>query len=71
MAHGYRERHYPIDDLVIDWFHYTIMGQMDMDPRQMARSYSDEQRTAFAELPHHDQVSGPGSSLKAVTTTLC
>ncbi|WP_353071740.1 glycoside hydrolase family 31 protein [Tunturiibacter gelidiferens] len=32
VAHGYRERHYPIDDLVIDWFHYTIMGQMDMDP---------------------------------------
>jgi alpha-D-xyloside xylohydrolase len=32
VAHGYRDRHYPIDDLVIDWFHYTIMGQMDMDP---------------------------------------
>ena len=32
VAHGYRERHLPIDDLVIDWFHYTEMGQMDMDP---------------------------------------
>ena len=32
VAHGYRERHLPIDDLVIDWFHYTVMGQMDMDP---------------------------------------
>ncbi|ADV83203.1 TIM-barrel domain-containing protein [Terriglobus saanensis] len=32
VAHGYRERHLPIDDLVIDWFHYTKMGQMDMDP---------------------------------------
>jgi alpha-D-xyloside xylohydrolase len=32
VAHGYRDRHYPIDDLVIDWFHYTIMGQMYMDP---------------------------------------
>jgi alpha-D-xyloside xylohydrolase len=32
VARGYRERHYPIDDLVIDWFHYTKMGQMDMDP---------------------------------------
>ncbi|MBW8748483.1 MAG: DUF5110 domain-containing protein [Acidobacteria bacterium] len=30
-ARGYRERHLPIDDLVIDWFHYTKMGQMDMD----------------------------------------
>ena len=32
VAKGYRDRHYPIDDLVIDWFHYTVMGQMDMDP---------------------------------------
>ena len=32
VAHGYRDRHYPIDDLVIDWFHYTKMGEMDMDP---------------------------------------
>ncbi len=32
VAHGYRERHLPIDDLVIDWFTYTTMGQMDMDP---------------------------------------
>jgi alpha-D-xyloside xylohydrolase len=31
-AKGYRERHLPIDDLVIDWFHYTQMGEMDMDP---------------------------------------
>lgn len=32
VARGYRARHYPIDDLVIDWFHYTKMGEMDMDP---------------------------------------
>ena len=32
VAKGYRDRHYPIDDLVIDWFYYTVMGQMDMDP---------------------------------------
>ncbi len=32
VAEGYRERHLPIDDLVIDWFHYTKMGEMDMDP---------------------------------------
>jgi alpha-D-xyloside xylohydrolase len=32
VAKGYRDRHYPIDDLVIDWFHYTKMGEMDMDP---------------------------------------
>jgi len=32
VAQGYRDRHLPIDDLVIDWFHYTKMGEMDMDP---------------------------------------
>ncbi len=32
VAHGYRERHLPIDDIVIDWFTYTRMGEMDMDP---------------------------------------
>lgn len=34
VAHGYRDRHLPIDDLVIDWFHYTHMGEMDMDPQK-------------------------------------
>ena len=32
VAKGYRDRHLPIDDLVVDWFTYTVMGQMDMDP---------------------------------------
>jgi alpha-D-xyloside xylohydrolase len=32
VAKGYRDRHLPIDDLVVDWFYYTQMGQMDMDP---------------------------------------
>ena len=32
VAKGYRDRHLPADVLVIDWFHYTKMGQMDMDP---------------------------------------
>ena len=34
VAKGYRDRHLPIDDLVIDWFHYTKMGEMDMAPAQ-------------------------------------
>ncbi len=33
VAKGYRDRKLPIDDLVIDWFTYTKMGQMDMDPQ--------------------------------------
>ncbi len=36
VAKEYRERHLPIDDLVIDWFTYTKMGQMDMDPAKWA-----------------------------------
>ena len=32
VAQGYRDRKLPIDVLVVDWFHYTKMGEMDMDP---------------------------------------
>lgn len=32
VARGYRSRHLPIDDLVVDWFTYTKMGEMDLDP---------------------------------------
>ena len=32
VVHGYRSRHLPLDDLIIDWFTYTKMGQMEMDP---------------------------------------
>ena len=31
-AQGYRDRHLPADVMVVDWFHYTKMGQIDMDP---------------------------------------
>ena len=33
VAMGYRDRHLPVDVLVVDWFYYTEMGQMDLDPR--------------------------------------
>jgi alpha-D-xyloside xylohydrolase len=33
VAKGYRERHLPADVLVVDWFYYTKMGQMDFDSR--------------------------------------
>jgi alpha-D-xyloside xylohydrolase len=32
VAKGYRDRHLPADVLVVDWFYYTNMGQMDFDP---------------------------------------
>jgi alpha-D-xyloside xylohydrolase len=43
VAKGYRERHLPIDMIVLDWFYYTSMGQMDFiksewpDPAGMNR----------------------------------
>jgi alpha-D-xyloside xylohydrolase len=33
VAQGYRDRHLPADVMVVDWFYYTKMGQMDMDPK--------------------------------------
>ncbi|HEY0796542.1 MAG TPA: TIM-barrel domain-containing protein, partial [Acidisarcina sp.] len=32
VAKGYRDRHLPADVIVVDWFYYTKMGQMDLDP---------------------------------------
>jgi alpha-D-xyloside xylohydrolase len=47
VAKGYRERHLPADIIVIDWFYYTKMGQMDFaqekwpDPAAMNRQLHD------------------------------
>jgi alpha-glucosidase (family GH31 glycosyl hydrolase) len=32
VAKGYRDRHLPLDVIVVDWFYWTKMGQIDMDP---------------------------------------
>jgi alpha-D-xyloside xylohydrolase len=32
VANGYRERHLPLDMIVVDWFYYTKMGQFDFKP---------------------------------------
>lgn len=31
IAEGYRSRGYPLDVMVLDWFHWTRMGQLDID----------------------------------------
>ncbi|MGF7147008.1 alpha-D-xyloside xylohydrolase [Sphingomonas zeicaulis] len=31
IAEGYRSRNYPIDVMVLDWFYWTRMGQLDID----------------------------------------
>ncbi len=47
VAKGYRERHLPIDVLVVDWFYFSKMGQLDMvpdlwpDPAAMNRQLHD------------------------------
>ena len=47
VAKGYRERHLPADILVVDWFYYTKMGEMDFapdkwpDPAAMNRQLHD------------------------------
>jgi alpha-D-xyloside xylohydrolase len=33
VAKGYRERHLPLDMIVVDYLHYTKMGQMEMNPK--------------------------------------
>ncbi len=32
VAQGYRSRGYPLDVMVLDWFYWTRMGQLDIDP---------------------------------------
>jgi alpha-D-xyloside xylohydrolase len=47
VAEGYRKRGYPLDVMVLDWFHWTRMGQMDIDrtyfpdPAGMNRQFHD------------------------------
>ena len=36
VAKGYRDRHLPADVLVVDWFYYTQMGQMDYRSKVLA-----------------------------------
>jgi alpha-D-xyloside xylohydrolase len=32
VAAGYRQRGYPVDVMVLDWFYWTKMGEIDIDP---------------------------------------
>lgn len=47
VARGYRERHLPADMIVVDWFYFSKMGQMDFaseqwpDPSAMNRELHD------------------------------
>ncbi len=34
VAGTYRQKQYPLDVMVVDWFYWTRMGQLDIDPAQ-------------------------------------
>ncbi len=34
VADTYRKKQYPLDVMVVDWFYWTKMGQLDIDPAQ-------------------------------------
>lgn len=34
VASTYRQKRYPLDIMVVDWFYWTRMGQLDIDPAQ-------------------------------------
>ena len=48
VAKGYRDRHLPLDILVVDWFYYTKMGEYDFvpelwpDPAAMNKQLHDQ-----------------------------
>ena len=55
VANGYRERHLPLDVLVVDWFYYTKMGQMDMDPVKWPDPVAMNKQLHADGLPDDDQ----------------
>ena len=46
VAKGYRDRHLPLDVLVVDWFYYTRMGQFDMEAHSSRVIQTGRKRTA-------------------------
>jgi len=48
VANGYRSRGYPLDVMVVDWFYWTRMGQLDIDasafpdPKEMNRKLHEQ-----------------------------
>ena len=55
VAKGYRDRHLPADVLVVDWFYYTKMGQMDMDPKYWPDPAAMNKQLHAHGLRNHDQ----------------
>jgi alpha-D-xyloside xylohydrolase len=46
VAKTYREKKYPLDVMVVDWFYWTRMGQMDINPAEFPDPGRHEQAAA-------------------------
>jgi len=55
VADGYRRRGYPLDVMVLDWFYWTRMGQLDIDP--MAFPDPDAMNKALHDAGYHTLIS--------------
>lgn len=64
VAAGYRQRGYPLDVMVVDWFYWTRMGQLDInpvdfpDPKGMNQTLNDQGvRTIISVWPRFERES--------------
>ena len=55
VANGYRGRGYPLDVMVLDWFYWTRMGQLDIDP--IAFPDPDAMNKALHDEGYHSLIS--------------
>ncbi|MBX3563183.1 MAG: glycoside hydrolase family 31 protein [Sphingomonas sp.] len=62
IADGYAKRGYPLDVMVLDWFHWTRMGQMDIDrayfpdPQGMNKQLHDRgMRSILSVWPRYER----------------
>ena len=58
---GYRSRGYPLDVMVLDWFYWTRMGQLDIDPTAFPDPQAMNQTAARPGRAHASSASGRAS----------
>jgi alpha-D-xyloside xylohydrolase len=68
IAEGYRSRGYPLDVMVLDWFYWTRMGQLDID-RTYFPDPAGMNKTAHDWACTRSSASGRASSANRATST--
>ena len=71
VANGYRERHLPADVLVVDWFYYSKMGQMDFVPANWPDPAAMNKQLHAMGFPDHDQRLAALRERHAASMTWC